>query len=101
MNFESELSKGRFYIPLCEVCNRVVWPDADFCNHCFGRVSLKKGDFVGRIIEFSREKDYFCLVEFEKKIRIVAKISRKPKIGQLVKISECGIKDGNYFFKVN
>ncbi|MGI9567494.1 MAG: hypothetical protein ACR2LL_10860 [Nitrosopumilus sp.] len=101
MNFESELSKGRFCIPQCDVCKKIVWPSADFCNYCFGSVSLKKGEFEGKIIEFSQETDYFCVVEFEKEIRIVARISQRPKMGQIVKISECGIKDGSYFFHVN
>ena len=30
----------------------------------------------------------------------MAHISTTPQIGQLVKISDCGIREGNYFFKV-
>ena len=102
MNFESELSQGKFCIPKCTICMKTVWPDSDFCNHCFGPVSLKTGDFEGEIIEFSRQNDeYFCLVEFEGVVKIIAKISKTPKIGQTVKISKCGISDGNYFFYVN
>lgn len=102
MNFESELSKGRFYIPECIVCKKITWPPTEFCNKCFGPISLKKGDFEGKIIEFSKQNDdYFCLVEFENTIRILAKISRMPEIGQVVKISKCGIRDDNYFFQVN
>jgi len=102
MNFESELIRGKFYIPECTLCKKIVWPPAEFCDHCFGTVSLKKGDFEGKIIEFSRQnKEYFCLVEFEKTVRILAKILDIPKIGQIVKISKCGISNGNYFFYVN
>ena len=101
MNFESELSQGKFCIPQCEDCKKIVWPPVDFCNHCFGKVFLKKGEFEGKIIEFSRQVEYFCVVEFEKKIRIVAKTSQIPKIGQVVKISKCGIKNGSYFFYIN
>lgn len=102
MNFEYELSQGKFCIPKCTVCKKIVWPDADFCNHCFGPVSLIKGDFEGKIIEFSRQNDeYFCLVEFEGVVKVIAKISKIPKIGQTIKISKCGISDGNYFFYVN
>ena len=102
MSFESELSQGKFCIPECTVCKKVVWPPAEFCNHCLGEVSLKKGDFEGKIIEFSKQDEgYFCLVEFEKKIRIISKISQIPKIGQTVKISKCGITNGDYFFHVN
>jgi len=102
MNFESELSNGKFMIPQCNVCTKIVWPPAEFCNDCFGSVSLKNGDFEGKIIEFSKKDEYyFCIVEFENTIKIISKMSELPKIGQLVKISKCGILDGNYFFYVN
>jgi uncharacterized OB-fold protein len=101
MNFESKLNEGIFCIPECVECKKIVWPPSEFCNHCFGKVSLKEGPFVGKIIEFSRQdKQYFCLVEFEDAIRIMAKIPKIPNIGQSVKISKCGISNGNYFFQV-
>ena len=43
-------------------------------------------------------EDYFCLVEFERNIRVMAKTLQIPKIGQIVKISKCGIVNGGYFF---
>ena len=102
MNFESRLSKGQFLIPECTKCKKIVWPPMEFCNHCFGIVSLKEGDFEGKIIEFSRQNEqYFCIVEFDNGIRIMANISKIPETGQMVKISKCGINDGNYFFQVN
>jgi len=102
LSFEFELSKGEFCIPECVSCKKIVWPFAEFCNHCFGSISLRKGDFKGKIIEFSRQDEqYFCLVEFENTIRIIAKISHTPKIDQKVKITKCGITSGNYFFYVN
>ncbi len=101
MNFESKLSKGVFCIPECTKCKKIVWPPVEFCNHCFGDVALKEGPFMGKILEFSSQNQQnFCLVEFENKIRIMAKISLKPEIGQTVKISKCGISDGSYFFEV-
>ena len=102
MSFNSELKKGNFCIPECTICKKIIWPPSEFCNHCFGKVSLKKGDFEGKIIEFSRQKeDYFCLVEFKDTIRIMTRISQTPKVGQSVRITKCGITDGNYFFKVS
>ena len=102
MSFESDLSKGRFSIPECRSCNKIIWPPSEFCNHCFGIVTLKKGEFEGKIIEFSKQNnEYFCLVEFEKNIRVLAKILRIPEIGQKVKISKCGISNGSYFFHVS
>ena len=102
MSFEYELLQGKFCIPECTVCKKIVWLPAEFCNHCFGLVSLKKGDFEGKIIEFSRQnEEYFCVVEFENTIRLMAKILGIPEIDQMVKISKCGISNGNYFFYVN
>ncbi len=102
MSFESELSQGKFSIPVCTVCKKITWPPAEFCNHCFGQISLKKGDFEGKIIEFSKQNGkYFCVVEFENTIRVMAKMLQTPEIGQIVKISKCGISNGNYFFYVN
>ncbi|MBL7001530.1 MAG: hypothetical protein ISR80_02055 [Nitrosopumilus sp.] len=102
MSFDSELSKGKFCVPECIVCKKIIWPPTEFCNHCFGLVSLKNRDIEGKIIEFSRQnEDYFCVVEFEDTIKIMAKIQQPPNIGQIVKISKCGISNGNYFFYVN
>jgi len=102
MSFESELLQGKFCIPECIVCKKIVWPPSEFCNHCLGQVSLKKGNFTGKIIEFSRQnEEYFCVVEFENTIRLMAKILQIPKIGQIVKISKCGISNENYFFWVS
>ncbi|WP_306307577.1 hypothetical protein [Nitrosopumilus zosterae] len=79
----------------------MVWPPSEFCNHCFGEISLKKKAHEGKIIEFSRQDDmYFCLVEFDEEIKVMAKIPDTPKIGQTVKILKCGISNGNYFFQV-
>ncbi|MCH9657383.1 hypothetical protein K0U27_01590 [archaeon] len=102
MNFESKLSKGKFCIPECQKCKKIVWPPAEFCSHCFGTVLLKQGEFEGKIIEFSRQgNQYFCIVEFLDTVKIMANISKTPIAGQTVKISECGIKDGSYFFQVS
>ncbi|MBI1662880.1 MAG: hypothetical protein IS860_05210 [Nitrosopumilus sp.] len=102
MNFELELSKGSFCIPECTVCKKIVWPPIEFCSHCMGKVSLKKGDFQGKIIEFSKQnEEYFCVVEIENSFKIIAKISKEPQIDQIVKISKCGINEGNYFFQIS
>ena len=102
MNFESELSNGEFCIPECTECKKIIWPPSEFCSYCFGDMCLKKGDFEGKIIEFSRQKDhFFCIVEFENTIRIMAKMAKIPEIGQRVKISNCGMTDGQYFFQVS
>ncbi len=41
------------------------------------------------------------MVEFFDGVRIMASVSKTPKIGKIVKISKCGINDGSYFFQVS
>ena len=55
MSFETELSKGKFSIPECLTCKKIIWPPSEFCDNCNGETSLKKGEFEGKIIEFSRQ----------------------------------------------
>ncbi|MBT8243529.1 MAG: hypothetical protein HKP34_07545 [Nitrosopumilus sp.] len=102
MSFETRLKEGEFCIPKCNECKKIVWPPSDFCNNCFGKVSLEKGDFEGKIIEFSsKDEKFFGIIEFENTIRIMANILKIPKIGETVKISKCGIDNENYFFQVS
>ena len=101
MSFENELEKGRFYLPECLPCKKWVWPPSEFCDRCNGETSLKKEEFEGKIIEFSKQNDnYFCIVEFYDSIRIMAKMTTCPKKDQIVKISKCGIIEGSYFFHI-
>ena len=100
MNFETALSDGNFCIPKCTSCKKKVWSPSEFCNKCFGDVELEKWDGEGKIIEFSKKEEYFCLIEIEETIRILAKIKQTPKIGQRVKILNCGITNDGYFFEV-
>jgi len=101
MSFESELSKGKFCIPECTKCEKIIWPPSEFCDKCTGITSLRKGEFEGKIIEFSKQnEDYFCMVEFYNSIRLIAKMEKIPKKDQIVKITKCGISDKSYFFTV-
>ena len=34
MSFEKELEQGRFYIPECLACKKLVWPPSEFCDGC-------------------------------------------------------------------
>ncbi len=100
MSVEDELKKGNFVLGECTNCKKTIWPPADYCNVCFGRVSIKKGPSKGKIIEFSKhDESYFCLVEFEKNVRIIGNISSIPKIDQMITIKKCGVRKGNYFFE--
>ena len=101
MNFEDELSKGKFLIPQCNKCKKIVWPPAGFCDSCFEKVVLKEKEKQGKVITFSKQKnEYFCIVEFEGNIKIMAKSKEMPKKNQTVKIFRCGIRNNNYFFEI-
>jgi uncharacterized OB-fold protein len=102
--FESELKKGNFMIPECLKCNDVIWPQSDYCSHCFSKISWRKSDGVGTILEFSKNKDnFFCLVEFDKKIRILGTLgvnSKPPEIHKKVKLENCKMDGKNYNFSL-
>ena len=101
MNFEEELKKGNFMIPECNKCKKIVWPPTSFCDSCFGKIVLKEKQIQGKIITFSKQKkEYFCVVEFEGNIKIIAKSKREPKKNQTVEIIRCGIENDSYFFEV-
>ncbi len=102
MNFELELKKGNFFISECNQCKKIVWPPSDFCNQCLGNNFWRRCSGEGRIIEFSKkENTYFGVVEIENSLKILGQIvSGKPEIGQKVKVTECGISDNQYFFKM-
>lgn len=103
--FESELKKGNFMIPECLRCNDVIWPPSNYCNHCFGKTNWRKSNGVGTILEFSKNNDvFFCLVEFEKKIRILGTLkihSQPPEINKKVKIKSCKMNGKNYNFMLS
>jgi len=100
--FEKELSKGIFIIPECPSCKDVVWPPSDFCNRCFGKVNWKKSEGIGKIIEYSKKDDiFFCLAEFENKIRIMGKLkinSGLPEVGKKTWLDSCSVEGKNYKF---
>lgn len=100
--FEVELKKGKFVIPECLTCKDVVWPPSDYCSLCFGKVNWRKSDGVGKILEYSKKGEiFFCVAEFEKKIRIIGTLqiySNQPEIGKKVKLDTCGVDGRNYNF---
>ena len=103
MSFRSELARGRFCIPECTECGRVVWPASEICSRCMGPVSLRSGSFEGRILEYSGQGGrYFCMVEFEGAVRVMAEISQAPRVGQTVRMRRCAVaaKGGGYRFHV-
>lgn len=102
MRFAEELARGRFCIPECTACGRIAWPASDTCSMCLGKVSLRDGDFEGRVLECSRQGSrHFCLVEFEGAVRIMAEISEMPRIGQTVRMRRCDVSEGAWKFYVS
>jgi len=101
LNIDKELQKGHFVIGKCTKCGKKVWPPMDFCDECFGEVIMEDGPQTGRITEFAKkENEYFCIIEMTEEIRIMGKLlSGTPKNNQLVKITQCGIVENNYFFE--
>ena len=101
MNIESKLEKGVFVVGECIECKKTIWPPADYCNVCFGDVSVKQGPEYGKIIEFSKQgENYFCLAEFPENIKIIGKVSVGiPNVNQKVSVKKCGIKNNDYYFE--
>ena len=121
-SFESALRQGAFEIPVCDACHSAVWPPSDFCSRCLGTVSLRGADpglqMRGRIVGVSEDTGragsargadgmmrFFCLVEFDQKIRVVAGLSSvaRPGVGSRVVLRSCGLSPngGGYIFDVD
>lgn len=101
MSFDSHIMKGVFGIPKCARCATAVWPPSEFCSHCLGPVSVECGDFEGVVLEWSAdEKGYFCLVEFEGAVRIMASMESEPRVGQTVRMKKCSVSSGRHKFHV-
>jgi len=100
--FETQLKKGNFVIPQCPSCKELIWPPSEYCSLCFGKLKWKKADRIGKILEFSKKDDiFFCLAEFEKKIRVISTLQvflKQPEIGKKVKLDSCKIDGENYKF---
>ncbi len=103
--FETELKKGNFVIGDCPKCKMVIWPPSDYCCKCFDKLNWKKSKSFGKVIEFSKKDNaYFCITEFEEKIRIIGSlrnVKNEPQIGQKVKLERCSMTDNNYNFELS
>ena len=102
MNFEVELKKGNFIISECNFCEKIIWPPSEFCNQCLKENSWRNCSRLGKIIEFSKkDNSYFCVAELENSIKIIGEIiSGTPTNGGKVKVTDCGIENNIYFFKM-
>ncbi len=102
MTFESEIKKGNFVVTECNKCSKIVWPCSEFCNNCFKQTIIRGAQKEGKILEYSKHHEkYFAIVEFEGTIRLFGQIiSGIPSNDQIVTLEECGIENGNYFYKM-
>ena len=99
--FEEEMLKGNFVICECLDCKNIIWPPSDLCNICFKEGVWRSASKNGKIIEFSKQDgSFFCIGEFENKIRIIGKLDteKSPNNGMMIKLTKFGIKNGNYNF---
>jgi len=97
MIFESELKNGRFVVPECPKCQKLVWPPSESCPRCFGNVVWRTADEPGMLVEYSaKDGRLFCMVEFENSIRVMGALEcdTAPVDGQKVKVLKCGF-DGS------
>lgn len=91
--FESELKRGRFVVGECTKCKKITWPPNDFCSSCFESLSWREIKEPGTLIEYSaKDKQRFCMVEFENAIRIIGTLpgNSEPEPGQKIRIVSCG-----------
>jgi uncharacterized OB-fold protein len=97
--FEAELKNGRFVVPECPRCQKIIWPPSEYCTRCFGNVIWRTVNDSGILVEYSsKDGKMFCIAEFEK-IRIMGSFhcEKTPVIGQKIKISSCGFDNSPKF----
>jgi uncharacterized OB-fold protein len=90
--FEQELKNNNFLCSYCVKCNKLVWPPSDYCNKCFNEVVWRSVSRVAKLVEFSsKDKEYFCIAEFEGNIRVMGHIedASNLQIGQPLFLEWC------------
>lgn len=98
--FEQELKNNNFLCSYCSKCSILVWPPSDLCNKCFSDVNWRPVLRTAKLIEFSRkDKEYFCIAEFEGKIRVMGNIENASnlQVGQSLILAKCDY-DGKEIF---
>jgi uncharacterized OB-fold protein len=102
--FFEYLKKSEFMLPVCTKCNCSAWPPSSYCPQCRSKISLKKIDTTGTLLEFSRshvrgKEGVFGLVEISG-IRLVGSFGDyELKVGMKVKMTSCGLQsDGTAFY---
>ncbi|TBR12269.1 MAG: hypothetical protein EPO62_00455 [Candidatus Nitrosotenuis sp.] len=100
MIFEAELKNGRFVVPECPKCQKLVWPPSDSCTRCFGNTVWRTADEPGTLVEYSaKDGKLFCMVEFENSIRVMGALEcdKAPAVGQKVRVLSCGFDNSPRF----
>ena len=103
--FFASMRKGEFKITSCKLCKKKLWPQCKYCSSCFSTTTLRKVQKKGILVEFTKSylKDnevIFGLVELSG-VRVMGRLfamSRPPRIGMRVRMTECGINTGGAVF---
>ncbi|RDJ31041.1 MAG: hypothetical protein DWQ18_04395 [Crenarchaeota archaeon] len=93
-----------FMVSECIKCKKINWPSLKFCKNCLSSNTLRKGNNIGRIIEYSKnDQGYFGIVEFEGQIRLICYFNQinNPKINQEVILQKIKKNKSNYSFEVS
>ena len=95
--------KQKFIIAECIQCKNILWPPTKFCNNCFSNTTYREGKKHGKIIEYSKKNNqYFCIAEFEGKIKLFGKIIEgTPRKNDWVNLKEIHMENNSYFFKMS
>ena len=98
MKFDTELTKGNFFLSECPNCQKIVWPPSEYCDQCLQEVNWRKSSGMGIILEFSKKNEQiFCVAEIENSIRLIGKIvSGLPEVGKKVIIESCSVEGQDY-----
>lgn len=98
--FVQELKNNNFVCSHCVNCNKLVWPPSDFCNKCFNDVIWRPVSRFAKLVEFSsKDKECFCIAEFESDIRVMGRIENASnlQIGQSLLLVKCDYDEKEKF----
>lgn len=98
--FETELKNNNFVCSECSKCDKIVWPPSEYCSSCLGKVEWRRLSREGILLEYScRNGEYFCMAEFEGKVRIMGTMRDATglQIGGKLYLEKCDYDGGEKF----
>ncbi|HEX2306192.1 MAG TPA: zinc ribbon domain-containing protein [Nitrososphaeraceae archaeon] len=103
--FHDFLSRGKFRVPICNNCDKKIWPPSNICTNCYSKnIRMSKLDPRGQLIEYSEsfigKNKNLGLVEMSG-IRIIGILSEaRVSPGSDVKLIKCGLdKDNSPYYE--